>query len=205
MTMGELAKLFVAERKLTVDLTVVPVQGWQRSWLANSTNAPWVNPSPNIRSLEAAVVYPGTGLFERTNVSVGRGTDAPFLTLGAPWIDGAAWVQAFAEENVPFVKLSPHRFTPTASTHQGKACGGILLAVRDLRSLDAVQLGLGLLRSLQRLYPQTFELKKADELLFQPKAITQLAAGVSAEEIARGWDSELAAFQKRREKYLLYR
>ncbi len=179
MTIGELAKLFVAERKLDVALEVIPLEGWKRSLLLSQTDIPWVNPSPNLRSLDAALLYPGTCLLEPSNVSVGRGSDSPFLTLGAPWIQGDAWADAVQEEKLSGITVAPHHFTPTTSTHANTACQGLRLRVTDPAQavVSSMHLGLTLLGSLHKLYPAHFQLEKCQTLLLHPPTLAMIRKG----------------------------
>jgi uncharacterized protein YbbC (DUF1343 family) len=140
MTVGELAELFRRELKLSLKLRVIAVEGWKRQRWLDETGLTWRNPSPNMRSLDAATLYPGTGLLEPTNVSVGRGTEAPFQILGAPWIKSAPLATRLTELNLPGVKISAHDFMPTTSVHEGKSCGGIRIAVTDRKTVPAVRL-----------------------------------------------------------------
>src|SRR5262249_36884484 len=141
MTVGELALLFNKERGIGADLEGVKVQGWRRADLFDATGLTWVNPSPNMRSLTAARLYPGVGLLETTNVSVGRGTDRPFEVLGAPWLDGRKLVAELAKEALPGVRFVPVRFTPTGSTHAGKECGGVQLYIDDWAEFESLPVG----------------------------------------------------------------
>jgi uncharacterized protein YbbC (DUF1343 family) len=165
-TVGELAQLFrhgaIGIRHIDVDLTVIPVQGWKREQWQDEAGLPWVNTSPNIRSLRAAALYPGIGLMERA-ISVGRGTDTPFEILGAPYIDGAALIRAVGP--LPGVSLTPVRFTPNASTHKGEECGGVRITITDRRALRSVAVGLGIASALARLYPNRFPVDEMQPLL----------------------------------------
>jgi uncharacterized protein YbbC (DUF1343 family) len=163
-TVGELAMQFRDERPIDVQLTVVPVQGWKREQWQDEAGLPWVNTSPNMRSLNAAGLYPGIGLLERA-ISVGRGTETPFEILGAPYIDGARLAE---EVKVAGVQLTPVRFTPTASVHQGEECGGVRIRITDRRALRSVTLGLEIARALVRLYGDKFPLHELQPLLRAP-------------------------------------
>jgi uncharacterized protein YbbC (DUF1343 family) len=169
-TVGELAQLFRTERKIEVDLTVVPVQNWNRDEWQDEAGLPWVNTSPNMRSLHAAALYPGIGLLERA-VSVGRGTPVPFEILGAPYIDG---VRLAAEVKVPGVLLTPVRFTPTASIHKGESCGGVRIRILDRRALRSVTLGLEIAKALARLYPGKFPVEELRPLLRHEETLRSL-------------------------------
>ncbi len=125
MTVGELATLFNAERKIDADLTVIPCEGWRRGDLYDQTGLLWVNPSPNMRSLTEALLYPGVGLLESTNLATGRGTDTPFERVGAPWIDPVAFSNALNARGLPGVRFTPIRFSPTERQYKGEDCGGV--------------------------------------------------------------------------------
>ncbi len=173
-TVGELAQLFRAERPIDVDLTVIPVQGWKREQWQDEAGLPWVNTSPNMRSLRAAALYPGIGLMERA-ISVGRGTPTPFELLGAPYIDGPTLIRAVGP--LPGVSLTPVRFTPTASTHKGEECGGVKLTITDRRALRSVTVGLAIAKALARLYPGKFPVDEMQFLLRHGETLEEIRSG----------------------------
>ena len=173
-TVGELAELFRRQRKIDVDLTVVPVKGWNREQWQDEAGLPWVNTSPNIRSLAAAALYPGLGLLERA-VSVGRGTETPFEIVGAPYVDGARLVREVGA--LPGVAVEPLRFTPTASTHAGKECGGLRFTITDRRALRSVEVGLRVAAALARLYPRDFPVDEMQPLLRHRATLEAVRAG----------------------------
>jgi uncharacterized protein YbbC (DUF1343 family)/CubicO group peptidase (beta-lactamase class C family) len=204
MTIGELAKMFNTERGINAKLTVVPMQGWQRGDWFDSTGLVWVNPSPNLRSVTAAALYPGVGLIEGTNVSVGRGTDTPFEVVGAPWIKGrelAAYLNSRAISGVRFV---PVTFTPTASVYSGQACQGVNVLLTDRNSLDTPELGIELAAALRKLYPTDYKIDRLSELLVNQAAYDALLAGEDPRRIAQDWQEELEKFEIVRKKYLIY-
>jgi uncharacterized protein YbbC (DUF1343 family)/CubicO group peptidase (beta-lactamase class C family) len=172
-TVGELARQFRDERGIDVDLTVIPVQGWKREQWQDEAGLPWVNTSPNMRSLQAAGLYPGIGLLERA-ISVGRGTPTPFEILGAPYIDGT---RLAAEVKVPGVQLMPVRFTPTASIHKGEECGGVTLRITDRRAFRSVDLGIAIATALARLYPETFPVDELQPLLRHRETLERIRSG----------------------------
>jgi uncharacterized protein YbbC (DUF1343 family)/CubicO group peptidase (beta-lactamase class C family) len=205
MTMGELAKMVNAERHIGAQLQVIPMQGWQPGDWFDSTGLPWVNPSPNLRSLNEGTLYPGVAMIEGTNISVGRGTDTPFEVVGAPWIKGrelAAYLNARSIQSVRFV---PVAFTPSSSNFAGERCEGVNLFVLDRNTLDSPELGIELASALDKLYPNDFKLEKMADLLVNPAVLDALAAGQDPRTIAQGWQEQLDAFMKIREKYLLYK
>ncbi|MFN2386227.1 MAG: serine hydrolase [Thermoanaerobaculia bacterium] len=204
MTIGELARLFNAERKIGADLTVVPMRGWSRDLWYDETGLEWVNPSPNMRSLTAATLYPGVGLLELTNVSVGRGTDTPFEILGAPWMDGAKLARIMTARNLPGVRFTPIRFTPTAAVHAGQSCGGIRISVVDRDALRPVALSIELAAALRDLHPVDWDRKNLNRLMANQDVVRRLEQGESAHTVVNSWKIQLAAFWKVRARHLLY-
>ncbi len=205
MTAGELATMFNAERKIGADLTVVRVEGWDPSMRFDETGLPWVNPSPNMRSLTQALLYPGVGLIEFTNVSVGRGTPMPFEQIGAPWINDGRLARLLREANLPGLAVVPTRFTPDASVYAGEDCAGVRFLISDRDRFRPLDLGIALMRAIQELNPDTFDLgEKGNVLLRHPGTIGAVVEGISIEEIRAAWQPGLEAFLKRREAYLLY-
>jgi uncharacterized protein YbbC (DUF1343 family) len=204
MTVGELARLFKDERKLAVDLEVVKAEGWRRADFYDRTLLPWVNPSPNMRSLTQAFLYPGIGLLETTNVSVGRGTDQPFEWVGAPWLDGRKLATALAERRLPGVRFVPVSRTPTSSVHARQACGGVQVIVDDWSAFEPVRTGLTIAAELRRLYPNDWQVDRFNRLLLHAATLAGVKAGTPVAELERGWQKELEEFRVRRQNYLLY-
>jgi uncharacterized protein YbbC (DUF1343 family)/CubicO group peptidase (beta-lactamase class C family) len=205
MTMGELAKMFNAERGINAKLTVVPMEGWQRGDWFDSTGIEWVNPSPNLRSVTAAALYPGVGLIEGTNVSVGRGTDTPFELLGAPWMKSKELAAYLNARGISGVRFVPITFTPAASNYSGQTCQGVNIVVTDRNSLDAPQLGVELAAALHKLYPNDFKIERIKGLLVNQAAYDALVAGQDPRRIAQDWMDELGKFEKMRDRYLIYK
>jgi uncharacterized protein YbbC (DUF1343 family)/CubicO group peptidase (beta-lactamase class C family) len=205
MTMGELAKMFNAERNINAKLTVVPMEGWQRGDWFDSTGLGWVNPSPNLRSVTEAALYPGVAIIEGTNVSVGRGTDTPFELLGAPWMKSRELAAYLNARGIAGVRFVPVTFTPTASVYSGKECQGVNIVVTDRNGFDAPELGIELASALRKLYPADFKIERMPELLMNQSVYDALVAGQDPRRIAQEWQEELEKFQKVREKYLLYK
>ena len=204
LTVGELARLFNAERKLGADLEVVRMEGWQRSDFYDATGLPWINPSPNLRSLTEALLYPGIGLLETTNVSVGRGTDRPFEWVGAPWIDGRKLAAALAEENLPGVCFVPLWLTPVASTYRGQSCGGVQFIVDDWSQFRPLATGLALACTLRRLYPDQWQIDRFNTLLGNQATWEAVKRGESWPAIEKMWNEDLTRFQSVRNRYSLY-
>jgi len=203
LTVGELARMYNTEKNFDADLTVIPIEGWRREMWFDETGLPWTNQSPNMRSLAGATLYPGIGLHE-TPLCVGRGTDKPFELIGAPYIDDVQLANELTRAGLPGVRFVPVRFTPTYSTFKDKSCAGVAFVITDRDKLNAVDLGLELGLILQRLYPNDFALAKVNTLLQHRTTIDAIKAGKSLSEIKQTWAAELAAFEKRREPFLLY-
>jgi uncharacterized protein YbbC (DUF1343 family)/CubicO group peptidase (beta-lactamase class C family) len=204
MTLGELAGLFNRERKINADLQVIRLEGWQRADLLDRTGLVWRNPSPNMRSLSAALLYPGVGLLETTNLSVGRGTDRPFEVIGAPWLDGRRLATALAESRLSGVRFVPVRFTPASSVHAGNECGGVQIYIDDWSRFESLPTGLAIACELKRLYPKEWQSKRYGVLLGHPATMKALEGGESYKKIVRSWEAELARFLGVRKRYLLY-
>jgi len=204
MTVGELAEMFRAELNLKVDLEIVRMEGWRREDHFEATGLPWVNPSPNMRSLTQAFLYPGIGLLEFTNLSVGRGTPTPFELFGAPWLDGRKFVEALHRENLPGVRFRAIAFVPESSKFAGVRCGGVRIVLTDRESFRPVRTGLTIARLLKEMYPNDWQPERLDTLLRNKVVLEQVLAGVPAKEIERDGRPELDEFLKRRSRYLLY-
>jgi uncharacterized protein YbbC (DUF1343 family) len=204
MTLGELARLFVAERHLQVRLTVVPVENWRRRDWFDATGQPWRNPSPNMRSLNAAILYPGIGLHESA-LSVGRGTETPFEIVGAPYIDDLALAAELNRADLPGIRFVPIRFTPRASTFAERECGGVSLVITDRQRLRPVELGIQIALTLQQRYPREFALDKLQPLLRDTNTLEGIRAGIPLSRLRQSWAADLEQFQARRAPFLLYR
>ncbi|MFZ0416535.1 MAG: serine hydrolase [Candidatus Sulfotelmatobacter sp.] len=204
MTMAELAKMFNSERNINAKLTVVAMEGWQRGDWFDSTGLAWVNPSPNLRSVTEAGLYPGVGLIEGTNVSVGRGTDTPFELLGAPWMKSRELAAYLNGRGIAGVRFVPVTFTPSTSNYAGQKCEGVNLVLTDRNALDGPELGIELAAALKKLYPADFKLERMTELLVNQAAYDGLVAGKDPQRIAQDWQEELEKFEQLRKKYLLY-
>ena len=205
MTVGELARLFNAERSINADLTVIPCEGWQRADTYDRTGLEWVNPSPNMRSLTEAMLYPGVGLLEASNLATGRGTDTPFERLGAPWIDDRAFAKALNELDLPGVRFVPARFTPGERQYKGQECKGVQILLTGWSTFEPVDLGIGLAVTLRSLYPRQWETAGFLKMLADRDAHEALLAGGDVAAIRSTWENELAEFLKVRAKYLLYK
>jgi uncharacterized protein YbbC (DUF1343 family) len=204
MTLGELARLFNAEKRIGADLDVVAMRGWTRAQWFDETGLPWINPSPNMRNLLQAMLYPGIGAVESANLSVGRGTDTPFEQIGAPWIDGVALADALNGAQLPGVSFYPVRFTPAASRYAGEDCGGVFIVVTDRVALRPVRVGLAILSTLSRLYPRAFDAGATVRLLGSRDTLDRALGGEPMASIAQSWAADEARWRQRRAKYLLY-
>lgn len=205
MTMGELAGLFVADEGFTVNLEVVRMHGWRRKDYFDHTGLAWTSPSPNLRSVASVVLYPALGLLEGTNVSVGRGTDAPFEVLGAPWLDGEALTTKLRAMSVPGVTFEPTRFLPQSSMYRGKDCTGIRIRVTDRAHYEPVRTAISIAIALREIHPRTWEFEHVDRLLQSKAAMDAIRDGRSIADIEATWTSDLARWKTRREQFLLYR
>jgi uncharacterized protein YbbC (DUF1343 family)/CubicO group peptidase (beta-lactamase class C family) len=204
MTIGELAKMFNAERAIGAKLRVIPMDGWMRGDWYDSTGLTWINPSPNLRSLREAVLYPGVALIEGTNVSVGRGTDTPFEWIGAPWVKARELAEYLNARAISGVRFVPVSFTPTSSNYSGQVCQGVSIVLLDRNTLDAPELGIELASALHKLYPNDFKMERMSELLVNQATYDALAAGQDPRRIAEAWREALGKFEEMRAKYLVY-
>ncbi len=203
MTVGELAVMLNTERKFGADVEIVKCSGSPLQWF-DRTGLPWRNPSPNMRGLEAAALYPGVGLLEFCDVSVGRGTDSPFGLLGAPYIDDLKFAAEMNRLGLPGVAFVPVRFTPGASVFKGRECGGVRMVVTDREIFRAVDLGVSLAATLQRLYGKEAGIAKMLKLTGDRPTVDAILAGKRLEEIRAGWADGLRKFAEARRPYLLY-
>lgn len=205
MTVGELARLFNEERKLNCDLRVVKMERWRRGMWLDATNLTWVNPSPNMRSLAEATLYPGIGLLETTNLSVGRGTDTPFEIVGAPWLDGQRLAAYLNNRKIAGVRFVPVRFTPKASVFKNEECGGVNIIVTDRARFRPVHAGLEIAIALRRLYPAEWKVDGYARLLVNAETLAVVKRADEPETIMRLWAGPLNEFRRARARALLYR
>jgi uncharacterized protein YbbC (DUF1343 family)/CubicO group peptidase (beta-lactamase class C family) len=204
MTIGELAMLFNSERKIGADLTVIKMEGWRRADYFDGTALTWINPSPNMRSLTEALLYPGIGLLETTNLSVGRGTDTPFEVIGAPWLDGQKLAEALNRAGLAGVRFVPVKFTPKSSKFADEECGGVNVVVTDRGAFRPVATGVEIAYQLNLLHSGTWKVDDYIRLLANRVALAALKEGKTASQIAATWQDGLAEFARIRQKYLLY-
>jgi uncharacterized protein YbbC (DUF1343 family) len=204
MTIGELATLYDAEKKIGADLTVVKMTGYARDLWYDETGLIWVDPSPNLRSVTEAALYPGIGILETTNVSVGRGTDSPFEVFGAPWMDGPRVAATLNARGIAGVRFTPIRFKPASSVFKDEICSGVRITLVGRQALNAVALGLHVATALRDLHPKEWNAEKLNRLLVSRAALTRFQRGETAGEITGAWAAGAMEFEKRRAAYLLY-
>ncbi len=205
MTMGELAMMFRDEWDLDLDLQVIKMEGWNRTMMFDETGLLWVNPSPNMRCLTQAVLYPGIGLLETTNLSVGRGTDTPFEVIGAPWIDAVTLAGELNTANLPGARFVPIEFIPESSKYANESCGGVNIVITNRDAFQPLLSGLTVAATLRRLYRDDWDTKSLNRLLASDKTAAGILAGKSPESLQTAYQEELSAFKQRRAKHLLYR
>jgi uncharacterized protein YbbC (DUF1343 family) len=204
MTVGELARMFNAERAIGAKLTVVSMEGWMRGDWYDSTGMLWIDPSPNMRSLTEAVLYPGIGMIEGSNISVGRGTDTPFELVGAPWVESTTFASYLNARQISGVRFVPVQFVPRASVYAGEKCRGVNLVITNRDALDATELGLEMASALHSLFPSEYHLGAIDGLVRNKSTLDALEAGQDPVRIAENWRDSLEVFNAIRSKYLLY-
>lgn len=215
MTVGELALMFRAERRLDVDLEVVPLRGWRRPMAFEDTGLPWVMPSPNMPTVDTAFVYPGGCLVEGTNLSEGRGTTRPFELVGAPWLDPWRLARDLGDEGLPGVRFRPVFFTPAFHKHAGRACGGVQVHVTDRRRFRAFETYVRLIARARAQDPRRFAWREPpyeyetvrkpfDVLCGTDRVRLAVEAGQPFRALSAGWRREAASFRRRRGRYLLY-
>ncbi|HEX2971878.1 MAG TPA: exo-beta-N-acetylmuramidase NamZ domain-containing protein [Tepidisphaeraceae bacterium] len=204
MTIGELARLYNDEFNIDCDLTVVPLQGWSRSMWFDQTQLTWVNPSPNMRNLTQATLYPGVCLLESSNISVGRGTDQPFELLGAPWIDGRKLAAALNSANLPGLRFVPIEFVPKSSKFANQTCQGVFILLTDRNAVEPVRAGLAIAWHLKHLFGDAFQFEKVGNLLANQETLQSLNKCETPTTLPTQWQSPLEGFRYMRTRYLLY-
>ena len=205
LTIGELGMMMNAERKIGAEVRVIKMENWTRSMWFDETGQTWVNPSPNMRSLTEATLYPGIGLLETTNVSVGRGTDTPFEVVGAPYIDGRKLAAYLNDRNLPGVRFVPIRFKPNASVFKDEDLGGVNIVVTNRNILNSVRTGVEIASALRKLYPNDWQVDKYARLLVNQRVLNDVKGSDSPESIEKAWNDDLSGFKTRRSAFLLYK
>ena len=204
MTVAELAEMFNREERLGLKLRVVKMRNWRRSEWFDETGLKWVNPSPNLRNLTEATLYPGVGMIEGANVSVGRGTDTPFEVVGAPWIDGQKLAEHLNARGIQGVRFVPLDFTPRSNKFEGEVCHGVNILLLDREALGSPELGAELAAALYKLFPKDFELDKTLALVGSRQVLEGVRTGMDPRSLALHWEAALEKFRKVRERSLLY-
>jgi uncharacterized protein YbbC (DUF1343 family) len=204
MTVGELAKMFNAEKKMGVKLHVIKMRGYERNRWYDETGLLWLSPSPNLQSLTEAILYPGVAMVEGTNVSVGRGTMTPFELFGAPWMKGEELASYLNSRNVQAVRFVPAEFKPKSSRFKNQLCQGVQIVLLNRQMLDSPALGIEITSALYRLYPKDFQIDKTLGLIGSRKVLQAIKAGQDPATIAQDWQGLLEQFCMLRSKYLLY-
>ena len=204
LTVGELAGLYNDERKIGCDLRVIKMENWRRAMWFDSTGLVWVNPSPNMRSLTEAALYPGIGLLEATNVSVGRGTDTPFEVIGAPWLDGQKLASYLNGRKIAGVRFVPVRFTPKSSVFKNEDCGGVNVVITDRSRFQSVLTGVEIAVALHQLFPAEWKIDGYSHLLVSADALERLKRGETAADLVKSWSVRLEEFRRVRARVLIY-
>jgi uncharacterized protein YbbC (DUF1343 family) len=216
LTMGELARMYNAEQKIGANLVVVPVQGWKREMWGDQTGLQWINPSPNIRRLEAAIHYPGTVFFEAINVSEGRGTNAPFEQIGAPWLKHTELVKVMNDMKLPGIRFEPITLTVEQGRRKfaGQQINGVRFEITDRNAYRPLATSLLMIEQIRKLHPTEFEWRGANQR--EPNMLTierhggtrELRAAIengTVADLLKKWEADQAKFRALREKYLLYK
>ena len=205
LTIGELAQLFNAENHIGADLHVISMKNWHRNYFFESTGIKWIPPAPNLRTIKGSILYPVIEILQSAGVSVGRGTEAPFEEFGAPWLNGHEVAESLNARNLPGVYFAGKPFIPIAGLYAGQRCGGVAVRVTDRAKVRAMRTGLEIAAILQKLYPKQFDVSKLIELVGNSDTVQQVQVGEAPEKIVTSWSDGLAAFDKIRRKYFLYK
>jgi uncharacterized protein YbbC (DUF1343 family) len=205
MTVGELAQMYNSENHLGVKLRLIKMRGWARTDWFDETGLPWINPSPNLRNLTQAILYPGVAMIEHADVSVGRGTDTPFELVGAPWVDSKKLAADLNSRVIQGVRFLPVDFTPRENRFAGRICHGVQIHLLDREALDAPELGVELAAALYKLSPADFQIDKTLDLIGARWVLDAIKQRQDPRRIAYRWDEPLEQFRKLRAKYLLYK
>jgi uncharacterized protein YbbC (DUF1343 family) len=205
LTIGELAQFFNAENHINCDLHVIAMKNWRRNYFYESTAARWIPPSPNLRTLKGAVLYPGLEILQNAGVSVGRGTETPFEEFGAPWINGEEVAAALNARHLPGLHFAAQPFIPVVGLYSGQRCGGVAIRITDRQAVRAMSMGIEVATILRKLYPADFDPAKLLLLTGNAETIRLLQDHAPADEIVTSWSSDLSSFDALRRKYLLYK
>jgi uncharacterized protein YbbC (DUF1343 family) len=204
MTLGELARMFNAENNTGAELHVVAMKDWRRSETYDQTGLKWIAPSPNLRTLNEAFIYPGIETLQPGGISVGRGTETPFEVFGAPWVQSDPFLKNMSDRNIPGVRFTGTQFTPSAGPFSGEVCNGLKIEVTDRTSFDAIRVALEAADAFHRFYPDRFDMTKLTALLGSASTVEALVNFMPPVLIISSWSPDLAKFKLMRAKYLLY-
>jgi uncharacterized protein YbbC (DUF1343 family) len=205
MTMGELARLYNGEQNINADLTVIPMENWKRDYWYDETGLAWINPSPNMRNLNQATVYPGIGMIEYSNISVGRGTDQPFEQLGAPWINGRQLAERLNSRRLPGIRFYPITFTPKSSKYANQECQGVFMVITNRNALQPVRVGVEIASALFALYGDKYDPGNMWRLVGTEQLVARIRQGEDPTVVMSRWSADEANWRRLRAKYLLYR
>ena len=205
LTIGELAQFFNTENHINAQLHVIQMKNWHRNYFFESTGAKWLPPSPNLRTMKGAILYPGLEILQNAEVSVGRGTEAPFEEFGAPWINGEEIAERLNAKGLPGIHFVSKPFIPVSGLYSGQHCGGVGVRVTDRFTVRSMRIGLEIAAVLRQKYPDHFDVTKALLLLGNDSTIQQLQAGTPPNEIVAGWAKDLTAYDAVRRRYFLYK
>jgi uncharacterized protein YbbC (DUF1343 family) len=205
LTIGELAQFFNAENHIACDLHVIAMKNWHRNYFYESTAARWIPPSPNLRTLKGAVLYPGLEILQNAGVSVGRGTETPFEEFGAPWIKGEEVAAALNARRLPGLHFTAQPFIPVVGLYSGQRCGGVAIRITDRQAVRAMSMGMEVATVLKQFYPADFDPTKLLVLTGNAETIRLLQDNAPADQIVASWSSDLSSFDALRRKYLLYK
>ena len=205
MTVGELARMFKTELQLDIDLQIIRIEGWRRSDYFDATGLNWINPSPNMRNLSEATLYPGIGLLETTNISVGRGTDSPFELFGAPWLDAGRLLTELRRLELPGVSFKAITFTPDASKFEGELCNGIAITVTDRDQFQSVRTGIETALILRQFWRDDWQTERYIRLLGNQQVFEEILATRPYVEIEASFSDGLSEFRQRRQTFLIYK
>jgi uncharacterized protein YbbC (DUF1343 family) len=205
LTIGELAQFLNAEKPIHCDLRVLAMKNWHRNYFFENTGSRWIPPSPNLRTLRGAVLYPGLEILQNAGVSVGRGTQAPFEEFGAPWMNGAEVAEALNQRHLPGLHFTDWPFIPVVGLYSGQRCGGVSIRITDRQAVRSMRMGMEIATVLKKLYPEHFDPAKILVLTGNAETIRQLQDGASPDQIVASWSTDVANFNGLRRKYFLYK
>lgn len=205
LTIGELAQLYNTESHINCVLHVIPMKNWHRNYFYESTGLRWIPPSPNLRTMKGAILYPGLEILQNAGVSVGRGTETPFEEFGAPWINGEEIADALNAHGSPGVRFANQPFIPVSGLYAGQRCGGVGIKVTDRAAVRSMRIGLEIALLLQKKYPDHFDVGKTITLLGNEATVQDLKDGMPAQQIIANWIKDLNDYEQMRRRYIIYR